>query len=536
VFNAYLAQILVLAAAGIGIGVIVGAAAPLALASVLEAYLPVSARIAVYPSGLAIAAGFGFLTTLAFGLWPLGRAREVPAAALFRDAIVSAGGRPRFVYIAATALAAGLLAFLAVFNDTNRLFASYFVGGAILTLIAFWGLAQLIMAGARRLGRPRAPGLRLALANLHRPGAPTPSVVLSLGLGLTVLVAIALIQGNFTRQVQDALPKSAPAYYFIDIQPDQKEEFEKTVLSIPGAVDLQQGPVLRGRIAAVNGVPAEQAIVNREQSWVLQSDRGMTYAADKPADGRIIAGEWWPRDYNGPALISIADNIAQAFGIGPGAKLTANIVGRDIEATVANVRDVQWGTLAINYSMIFAPGLLEAAPKTFIATVRATPEAEAQIQRVVNDRFPNITSIRVKDALDTVNRILGDVGTAVRITAVITLISGTLVLAGAVAAGHRRRVYDAVVLKVLGATRGDVLRAFLLEYGMLGVITAVIAGVIGTITAWVVLTQLMDFRWTFIPSAVITTAILCTAITLAFGFVGTWRALGQKAAPLLRNE
>jgi putative ABC transport system permease protein len=536
VFNTYLVQILTLAAAGIGIGVVVGATAPLGLASVLAAYLPVSARISVYPSGLAIAAAFGFLTTLAFGLWPLGRAREVPAAALFRDAVASAGGRPRIIYIAVTALAAATLAGLAIFNDSNRLFASYFVGGAILTLIAFWSLARLIMLVARGVGRPRRPGLRLALANLHRPGAPTPSVVLSLGLGLTVLVAIALIQGNFTRQVQDALPKTAPAYYFIDIQPDQMADFTATILSIPGASDLQQGPVLRGRIVAVNGVPAEQAIVNREQSWVLQSDRGMTYAAEKPADDRIVAGEWWPRDYSGPPLISIADNIAQAFGIGPGAKLTASIVGRDIEATVGNVREVQWGTLAINYSMIFAPGILEAAPKTFIATVRGTPEAEAQIQRVINDRFPNITSIRVKDALDTVNRILGDIGTAVRVTAVITLIAGTLVLAGAVAAGHRRRVYDAVVLKVLGATRADVLRAFLLEYGLLGLVTAVIAGCIGTLTAWVVLTQLMDFRWTFIPSAVMTTAVLCTAITLAFGFVGTWRALGQKAAPLLRNE
>jgi putative ABC transport system permease protein len=180
--------------------------------------------------------------------------------------------------------------------------------------------------------------------------------------------------------------------------------------------------------------------------------------------------------------------------------------------------------------------VLEAAPQTFLATVQATPEAEPLIQRAVAERFPNITLVRIKDALETVNGLLVNIGIAVRLTAAVTLVAGTLVLAGAIAAGHRRRVYDAVVLKVRGATRADVLKAFLVEYGLLGLTTAVIAGIIGTITAWAVLTQVMDWDWTFIPSAVLTTAILCTVITLAFGFVGTWRALSQPAAPLLRNE
>jgi len=200
------------------------------------------------------------------------------------------------------------------------------------------------------------------------------------------------------------------------------------------------------------------------------------------------------------------------------------------------VRAADFSTLAINFALVFSPGVLEGAPQTWIATVRAPEAAEPEVQRAVLHRFPNVTAVRIKDALDTVSGMLGNIGTAVRMTAAITLVAGTLVLAGAVAAGHRRRVYDAVVLKVLGATRRDVLGAFLLEYGLLGLVTAVISAIIGTITSWAVMTNLMRWDWTFLPSVVVWTTLLCTAITLAFGFVGTWRALGQPAAPLLRNE
>ncbi|ALG70279.1 glycosyl transferase family 1 [Azospirillum thiophilum] len=541
VFQLYLAQILALALLGIVIGLALGAVAPLALGRLLDGVLPVSAQIGVYPGALALAALYGVLTALTFSLWPLGRAREVPAGALFRDVIAPAAGRPRTPYTVAMVLSALALAGLAVLTAHNKLFALWFVGGSIATFIAFRAAATLVTWGAARvgqggLGRVRRPELRLALANLHRPGNPTGAVVLSLGLGLTVLVAIALIQGNFSRRVSETIPQDAPSFFFVDIQRDQFDPLRDLVTGIPGASNFEAVPSLRGRIESVNGQEAEKALVNPEQAWILAGDRGITYSATLPEHSTVTAGSWWPADYAGPPLISIHQSVADAFGIGPGATLLVNILGRSIEAKVANVRAADFTSMAINFTMVFAPGTLEGAPQTWIATVRATPEAEAQVQRGVLQRFPNITMVRVKDALDTVADMLGHIGTAVRIVAGITLAAGTLVLAGAVAAGHRRRVYDAVVLKVLGATRGDVLRAFLLEYGLLGLLTAIIAGGIGTLTAWAVLRFLMHWEWSFLPSAVVTTALLSTAITLAFGFYGTWRALGQPSAPLLRNE
>ncbi|HYG90889.1 MAG TPA: FtsX-like permease family protein [Azospirillum sp.] len=536
VFHTYLVQVLILAAVGIALGVVLGGAAPLLLDRLLEGVLPVNARFGLYPGALGIAALFGLLTALTFSLWPLGRAREVPAGALFRDVIAPSGGRPRAVYLAALLASAAALAALAILTAQDKRFALWFVGGAIATLAAFRGAAWLVTAGAARAGRPKRPSLRLALANLHRPGNPTGSVVLSLGLGLTVLVAIALIEGNFSRRLNEVIPKDAPSFFFVDVQPDQFDAFKQTVLSTPGTAGFEAVPSLRGRIAQVNGVEAEKALKDPEKSWVMRNERGITYAAVPPRNGEIVTGSWWPADYRGPPLLSIHKDVAEAFGIGPGDRIGLAILGRTIEAEVANVRAADFSTMAINFTLVLSPGVLEAAPQTWIATVRVPEAREPEVQRAVLKSFPNITTVRIKDALATVSSMLGNIGIAVRLTAAVTLVAGTLVLAGAVAAGHRRRVYDSVVLKVLGATRREILGAFLMEYGLLGVITAVISGVIGTITAWAILTRLMHWEWAFLPSAVLWTAALCTAITLVFGFLGTWRALGQPAAPLLRNE
>lgn len=533
----YLVQVMVLGVAGTAIGLVIGTVAPLLLGGVLADLLPIDARVGLYPAALALAAGFGLLIALTFSLVPLARARAVAAGALFRDLVAPAKTRFGPTLWATLALAVAGLVALAVLTTEERVFAAVFVAGAVATLIVFRAAAWLAVAGAKRLARPRHPGARLAIANLHRPGASTPAVVLSLGLGLTVLVAIALIEGNMSRQVQDEIPADAPAFFFVDIQPDQIDPFRTTVLGIDGTSDLEEVPSLRGRIVAVNDVPAREALVDADQGWILNGDRGVTYRTRPRPGDTVIAGSWWAEDYDGPPLLSVYEDIAAAFGIGVGDRMTVNVLGRDIEAEIASIRDIDWSTVSINFTLVFSPRPLSAAPHSFLATVGADGEvAEGAVQRAVTTAFPNVTAVRVADALDTITTVLGQIATAVRSTAGVTLVAGTLVLAGAIAAGHRRRVYDAVVLKVLGATRGDVMRAFAIEYGLLGLLTAAIAAMVGTLTAWAVLTYVMRIDWVFLPTAVLSTTVLATGITLILGFVGTWRALGQKAAPLLRNE
>ncbi|HLB79661.1 MAG TPA: FtsX-like permease family protein, partial [Dongiaceae bacterium] len=256
-----------------------------------------------------------------------------------------------------------------------------------------------------------------------------------------------------------------------------------------------------------------------------------------PPDGsRLVAGEWWPADYRGPPLVSLDAEVAAGFGLALGDSVSVNVLGREVTGTIANLREVDWATLAINFVMVFSPGLLDDAPQTHIATVRVAPAAEAGLQRAVTDRFANISAIRVKEALEAVGRLLGAVSAAVGATATVTLLAGVLVLAGAVAADHRRRVYDAVVLKVLGATRADIAGAFLIEYGLIGLVAAAVAAVLGSAVGHYFVTRVLHGDWVFLPGIVAAAAPLGAALALALGFIGTWRALGRRAAPLLRNE
>ena len=536
VFRIYFLQILALAGFGIVAGLIVGGLGPVAAISAMKGLLPVEPVADIYPLPLFLATIFGILVSLTFALWPLARAREVPAANLFRQSVQPADFRPHRKILAATFVGVVALSSLTIYASNDRWFAIWFVGGAILTLLLLRGGAGLLTWWTRRIDNIRHTELRLALANIHRPGAATASVVSSLGLGLSVLVAIALIEGNLSRQVNERLPVSAPAFFFIDIQPDQVAAFDRTVTGFNGAGDYKRVASLRGRIVKIAGVPVEEVDVVPGSAWAIRGDRALTYAA-KPAEGtEIKAGKWWPENYQGPPQISLDANLARGFGVDLGDSLTLNILGREIEAKITSLRAIDWRSLRFDFAIIFAPGTLEAAPHSHIAALQAPRELEDPVEKAVTERFNNISVIRVREALQSAADILDGIGMAVRATASVTILGGALVLAGAIAAGRRRRVYDAVVFKTLGATRMRLLRAFLIEYGLLGLSTAVISGAIGTFTAWAVVVWLMDMQWKFIPQAVWLTLVVCLVVTLAVGFAGTWRALGQKAAPLLKNE
>ncbi|WP_232302416.1 ABC transporter permease [Elstera litoralis] len=359
--------------------------------------------------------------------------------------------------------------------------------------------------------------------------------MLSLGLGLAVLVTVALIEGNLNRQVVERLPDQAPAFFFIDIPSTQTAQFDALALSIPGASELQRVPSLRGRITGINGTPVEKAVIDPEVSWAVDSDRGLTYAATPPDGSQIVAGDWWAADYRGPLLVSLDARLAEGFGVKIGDRLTVNVLGRNLDATIANLRRIQWESFNLNFVLIFSPGLLDSAPHTHLATIHVPPGGEEAMLRQVGDAFPSVSAVRVRETLETVTGILAAIGAAARAVTGLTLVVGTLVLAGAVIAGHHRRVYDAIVLKVLGATRRDLLAAYALEYGVLGLATALIAIAIGTLASWGVVTFLMRADWVFLLLPVAGVTLLSLGITLVLGFAGTWIALGQKAALLLRQ-
>jgi len=537
IFAVYAIQITVLAAAGVAAGVTVGGLAPLAAGALFGGRLPIDPQFGVYPAPLALAAVFGILVTAAFSYWPLVRARAVSAATLFRDLIAPEFRWPGWRDSAVVAGLALLLGLLAVASAQDRQMALYFVAGTAVALIAFRLAAGGIAALSRIAPRAGNPYLRLALANLHRPGAPTATIATSLGMGLSVLIAVALVEGNLSRYVGGVLSESAPSLYFIDIQPDQVAAFDRLLAATPGLRNVGRVPMMHGRIVAIAGTPVDEIQPPANYAWILRGDRGLTWMRSPPATGStVVEGEWWPSDYTGPPLLSFDAQAARALGIAIGDTITLNVLGREIETRVANLRRIDWNSLAINFVMILAPGVLDGAPQTHIATARADDAAgDAALERTVTGEFSNVSAIRVREILNRLRALIGQLATAVRLVSAVVVAAGILVLAGAIAASRKQRIYDAVMLKVLGATRRDVLAVFAIEFGLLGVVTVAIASGIGTLSAWAIVTKLMHADWVFMPATVALTALACLGVTVAIGAAGTWSALGQKAAPLLRN-
>ncbi|WP_413710474.1 ABC transporter permease [Rhizobium sp. Rhizsp82] len=534
----YLFQIAIIAFAGILIGLILGAISPVIAAQFLAQFLPVSTEPALYPGALLLATLFGILTTLAFAILPLGHAREVPATALFREQGFEARKLPSWPYILLAALFMAALAGLAIVTAYDRFIAVVFVGAIIFAFVILRVVAAVIAWLAKRSPRVNSPALRLAIGNIHRPGALTPSVVLSLGLGLALLVTLTLIDGNLRQQLTGRMAEGAPNFFFVDIQSAQVEDFRSLVREQAPEGKLVEVPMLRGRILAFNGEDVTKRKVPPAGQWVLRGDRGITYSENMPENASLTEGSWWPKDYSGEPQVSFSAEEAGELGLKIGDTVTVNVLGRNITARIANLRKVEWESLSINFVMVFSPNTFRGAPHAWLATLTdpsATPAEEAALLKTVTNTYPTITSVRVKDALDIVNELVGQLATAIRAAASVALIASILVLAGALAAGNRARTHDAVVLKTLGATRSMLIRAFSYEYLILGVATAIFALLAGGTAAWFVVSRIMKLPSAFLPDVAGLTLVTALVLTVGIGLIGTWRILGQKAAPVLRE-
>lgn len=539
VVSLYLTQVMLIAAIGTGIGLVIGAGLPFLLDALFRNDLPLPLNPTLSPGELGLAAAYGLLTALAFAIVPLGRAHDVPVSGLFRDVVDPNGAGTRLRYRLILAGAIGALVVLSVATAFDRRVALIFIAAAGLAFGLLRLVAIGVMAGARRLPRPRLAAPRMALANLHRPGALTPAIVLSLGLGVTLLVTLSLIDVSVRRTLTSSLPARAPNLFFLDIPATEADAFHDALGKLAPGAKIERVPMMRGRITALNGVPAGEIKAPEDATWVLDGDRGITYAADLPEGSSLVAGKWWDEETGKTPLVSFDAELAGRLKLSIGDTVTVNVLGRNLTTTIANFRKVEWRNLGINFVMVFSPGTFRGAPHSDLATLTLSggpdAKAEAMILRGVARGFPSVTSVRVKDALDAVNDIVGKLVLAIRGASAVAVIASLFVLAGAIAAGHRARLYDAVVLKTLGATRWRLLLAYALEYGAVGLVTALFGLLAGSLASWVIVTQVMRLEFALDLSGALVAAGLAVVFAVVLGLAGTWRILGQKPAAYLRQ-
>ncbi len=532
IFLTYFLQIGILTVIGVGIGVVLGALVPLALSPMIAERLPIPADFTLYPAPLAEAALYGILTAGIFTLWPLARTEQIRAATLFRD-IGGTGGRlPALRYLLATAIMLALLVGAAIWFSGTAFLTLWTTGGIVVALALLVLAAQGVGWLARRFqGTTRGrPTLRLALGAIGAQGGETTSVVLSLGLGLTVLAAVGQIDGNLRQSISDELPEIAPSYFFVDIQPDQIEGFRARLDQDPAVRDYEAAPMLRGIITRINGQPADEVT----DHWVIEGDRGLTYSTD-PRPGTVVTdGEWWAADHDGPPQVSFSREEAREMGLSLGDTLTVNVLGRDITAEISSFRQVDFDDAGMGFVMSMNPAALQGAPHSWISTVYAEPQAEAAILRDLAQAYPNITAIRIRDAIDRVLVVLGGIASATRYAALATLITGFLVLIGAAAAGERARTYEAAVLKTLGAPRARILRSFALRAALLGLAAALVALAAGMAGGWAVSTYVMETGFTPIWTNALAIVLGGVVTTLLAGLAFALRPLSAKPARVLR--
>lgn len=533
IFQTYFMQIGALSLLGVSLGLILGGGVPVVLAPFLTAQLPVPAVFAFYPAPLFEAAVYGMLTALIFTLWPLARTGEVRAATLFRDAMAGARALPPLPFIIVTAaLVAALVGFAILFSGTVQL-TLWTAGGIFVALGVLTLAAYAIRHLSRRVRNATRghPTLRWAVAAIGGTRDEATPVVLSLGLGLAVLAAVGQIDGNLRQTISGNLPDVAPSYFFVDIQRDQMPGFLERVGNDPQVSRVQSAPMLRGVVARINDIPADQVAGDH---WVVRGDRGITYAGALPENTTITAGEWWPEDYSGPPQISFAREEAAEIGLSLGDTITLNILGRDITGTITSFREVDFSTAGMGFVMAVNENALKGAPHSFIATVYAEEEAEAAILRDLANKYPNITAIRVRDAIDRISVMLNGIASATSWGAAATLLTGFLVLIGAAAAGEQARSYEAAILKTLGATRKRILASFALRAALLGAGAGLVALAAGITGGWAVSHFVMETDFTVIWSSALGIVSGGVLATLLAGLGFAKRSLSTRPARELR--
>ena len=532
VTRGYLLLIAAVALAAATAGVAVGALAPWLTAHLAGDLLPVPPATGLYPRPLLAAAGYGLLIAFAFAFAPLAQMGALPVAHLLR------GHAAPWPWPAGRALAGSLLAgaavvALAAWQATQPLLVLLFAAGALAVFGLLALLGTLIVGLARRAPRPQALLVRLALASLCRPGAPTRALVIALGLGLSLFATLIFIETSFDAELQQTVPAKAPAFFLLDLPKEDKSRF---LAMLPPASAVRLVPSLRGPVTQVNGRPVASLTDVPDESYVLRGDRGLTFATDVPAGNRIVEGRWWPADYQGPPLVSMDATQARLLGLKVGDSITVSVLGADITATIASLREVNWNSFGFNFVLVYDPATLAAAPYSFMATVTPPAARRAGFTARFSHAFPTATVIDTGEVLADVGRLAGQLGVAVKVAAMAAILAGIAVLIGTLAAQARQRLADNVILKLLGATRRQLMAAAAIEYAALGLILALLALALAALAGWLVVRHLLDLHWAPDWGHALLVVSAGAVLTCGLGLTGSWRALGAGVRQILRQE
>jgi len=537
----YVAQTELIGLLGSALGAGLGIALLPALVAVTRGVVPFALEGRADPGTIVRGLAMGGAMTLLCALWPLLRVREVRPAEVLRQE-VAPRARGRAPWLAALPIALGL-AGLAIAQAGTWKIGAIFVGAALAALVLLAALGRGVVALARRLPRRGALAWRQGVSGLLRPGGQVPGVIVALGVGVMLLVAVALLEASLGAQLDHERRRETPSFFFIDVQADQRAPFERLVRERAGVTPTLT-PVVRARLAAVGDESVTRALVDArraarggQQPSFLIREYALTTASVPPEGNTVTVGRWWTEaDARRRPLVSLEEEMARALWVDVGGTVAFDVQGVRVEAEVTSLRHVDWQSFSTNFFAILSPGALDGAPTTWVATARVPPAVETELQDAVVRAFPNVTAVPVRDVLERVNGLLAQMAFAIRAIAGFSIGAGLVVMVAALTATRAQRLYESVILRTLGATRGVVARAFAVEYACLGVVAGVGGTALAVALAWIVMRFLLEAPWRLPPLTLLAGVLTATVLSVAVGFLTTWRLLGQKPLPVLRRE
>jgi putative ABC transport system permease protein len=424
-----------------------------------------------------------------------------------------------------------------------------FLGSLSLAIAILFVCARLFVLGLASVPLPRVLSLRYAMGNVVRPGSQATGIMVAIGIGVMVIVTVSLVERALLQQIQENRPADAPTFFFIDIQPDQAKGFLSLVDRQTGSGRPELTPLVRSRLHAINGhaVTVEEGAEKgnksgegkeaRGQQWYFTREYVLTFLDNLPKDNKVVKGEWWkPGQTFSTPQVSVEEDAALNLGLTIGSTVEFDIQGATVSAEVSSIRKVEWGNFSTNFYMILSPGSIEGVPITYVSTVRVPPEKEVPLQQAVVASFPNISAIHIGDVLDSFAKVLDRLSLAIRAVALFCVAAGGLVMAAALAATRYRRLYESVILKALGATRGLIARAFAMEYVLLGAVAGLIGLALGSVLSWALVRVVFELPWSMHPWVLGMGLLLTMLLTLIVGFASTYRILGQRPLAVLRHE
>ena len=560
----YLLQSLFMGCLGSMGGVALGIGLQRLLPALLGDLIPVavSSQVTVLPLGKGLLVGV--VTTFCFTIWPLLAIREIPPALVFRREVeqppATAGSRWKLIRDAVigvvrdrhrlgTAVMMGCgLTVLATWQARSltlgALFIVAFCAAVILLQVGVWALLH----GLDKLPRPRSFVIRQALGNVQRPGNFTRGMAVAIGVGVMVIVTVALVKSSLLIALGERIPKDAPTFFFIDIQPDQREAFEEIVQREAAQAPYRLTPVVRARLRAIDGhVIDPEAHKGKKNGWYFTREYVLTALSALPRDNVVVKGAWWAADStemrkkarenrDGPIFVSLEEEAAHNLGVDLGSTIEFTVQGGPVSAVVQSMRQVDWGSFTMNFFMILSPGALDGAPMTYIASAKVADEDEMPLQHVLVQALPNVTAIKVGDVLANVAKLLEQLAWAIQGIALLSMVSGAVVMTAALSSTRYRRLYESAILKAIGGTRRVVVASFAVEFALIGGLAGLIGVGLASVLSWAILHFFLDLSWTFQPLVLGWGLLATVGLAVAVGFLSTFRILGEPPLAVLRQE